>query len=106
MEASVFMGLAVALVLGLIGFFGRCRACGSWGHAVNPGHAADISAGKAFIVCKRCVCRQHKGDVSADDSVVWISGGSGQFHGDCSHTGDSGTFADGGGDGGGAEGVN
>ena len=104
MEVFVFMGLAVALVLGLIGFFGRCRACGSWGHAFNPGHAADISDGKAYIVCKRCGDRQHKGEVSSYGSVVWMSGGSGQFSEDGSYTGDSGTFADGGGDGGGAGG--
>ena len=96
MEVFVFIGLAVALVLGLIGFFGRCRACGSWGHAFNPGHAADIPDGKAYIVCKRCGDRQHKGEVSSDGSVVWMSGGSGQFHEDGSYTGDSGSFADGG----------
>ena len=53
MEVFVFMGLAVALVFGLIGFFGRCRACGSWGHAFNLGYAADIPDGNATIVCKR-----------------------------------------------------
>ena len=104
MEVLVFIGLAIALVLGLIGFFGRCRACGSWAHAFNPGHAADIPDGKAYIVCKRCGDRLHKGEVSSDGSVVWMSGGSGQFHEDGSYTGDSGTFADGGGDGGGGGG--
>ena len=104
MEVLVFIGLAIALVLGLLGFFGRCRACGSWAHAFNPGHAADIPDGKAYIVCKRCGDRQHKGEVSSDGSVVWMSGGSGQFHEDGSYTGDSGTFADGGGDGGGGGG--
>ena len=104
MEVFVFIALAVATVLGLIGFLGRCRACGSWGHAFNPGHAADISAGKAFIVCRRCGYRQHKGDVSSDGSGTWMSGGSGQFHKDGSYTGDSGTFADSGGDGGGGGG--
>ena len=82
MEVLVFIGLAIALVLGLIGFFGRCRACCSWAHAFNPGHAADIPDGKAYIVCKRCGDRLHKGEVSSDGSVVWMSGGSGQFHED------------------------
>ena len=88
MEVLVFIGLAVALVLGLIGLFGRCHACGSWGHAFNPRHAADVSYGKAYIVCKHCVDRQHKGEVSSDGSVVWMSGGSGQFHKDGSYMGD------------------
>ena len=91
MEVLVFIGLTIALVLGLIGFFGRCRACGSWAHAFNPGHAADIPDGKAYIVCKRCGDRQHKGEVSSDGSVVWMSGR--QFHAVWM------TFADGGGDG-------
>jgi hypothetical protein len=47
MDALIFIGLTIALVLGLIGFFGRCRTCGSWAHAFNPGHAADIPDGKA-----------------------------------------------------------
>ena len=104
MELFLFIASAIGLVLGLIGFFGRCRACGSWGHAFNPEHAADIPDGKAYIVCKRCGDRQHKGEVSSDGSVVWMSGGSGQFSEDGSYTGDSVTFADGGGDGGGAGG--
>ena len=104
MDVLVFIGLTIALVLGLICFFGRCRACGSWAHAFNSGHAADIPDGKAYIVCKRCGDRQHKGEVSSDGSVVWMSGGSGKFHEDGSYAGDSGTFADGGGDGGGGGG--
>ena len=55
-------------------------------------------------MCKRCGDRQHKGEVSSDGSVVWMSGGSGQLHEDGSYTGDAGTFADGGGDGGGGGG--
>ena len=97
MEIFIFIGLGVGLVLALVGFFGRCRACGIWGLAFNPGHVADIPDGKAFVVCKRCGDQQHKGEVSSDGSVVWMSGGSGQFHEDGSYTGDSGTFADGGG---------
>ena len=31
-------------------------------------------------MCKRCGDRQYKGEVSSDDSVVWMNGGSGQFH--------------------------
>ena len=42
--------------------------------------------------------------MSSDGSVVWMSGGGGQFHEDGSYTGDSCTLADGGGDGGGAGG--
>jgi len=102
-EIFILIGATVALVLGLIGFFGRCRAYGSWGHAFNPGHAADIHDGKAYIVSKRCGDRQLKGEVSSDGSVVWMSGGSGQFHEDGSYTGDAGALADGGGDGGGGE---
>ena len=49
---------------------------------------------------KRCGDRQHKGELSSDGSVIWISGGSGQFSRDGSYTGDSRAFADGGGDGG------
>ena len=101
MEVLIFIGLAIALVLGLIGLFGRCRACGSWSHAFNPGHAADIPDGKAYSVCKRCGDRQNKGEVSSDGSVVWMSGGSGQFHEDGSFMGDSGPFTDGDGYGGG-----
>ena len=66
-------------------------------------HAADILDGKAYIVCKRCGDRQHKGEVSSDGSVVWMSGGSGQFHEDGSYMGDSRPFTDGGGDGGALE---
>ena len=104
MEIFLFIAVVLVLVLSLIGVFGRCRACGSKIHAFSPGHAADIPAGKAYIVCKRCGDRQHKGDVSSDGSVLWMSGGTGSFHEDGSYTGDSGTFADGGGDGGGAGG--
>ena len=107
MELLIILVLALLLIAGvstIIGFFGRCRACGNWAHAFNPGHAADIPNGKAYIVCKRCGDRQHKGEVSSDGSVVWMSGGSGQFHEDGSYTGDAGTFADGGGDGGGGGG--
>ena len=53
-----------------------------------------------LIVCKRCGDRQLKGEVSSDGSVIWMSGGTGQFHEDGSYTGDSGTFMDGGGHGG------
>ena len=63
-----------------------------------------ISLTARCTLCKRCGDRQHKGDVSSDGSVLWMSGGSGQLHEDGSYTGDSGTFADGGGDGGGGGG--
>ena len=104
MDVLVFIGLTTALVLGLIGFFGRCRACGSWGQAFDPGHAADIADGKPYIICKCCGDQQHKGEVSSDGSVVWMSGGSARFSEDGSYTSDSGIFADGGGYGGGAGG--
>ena len=55
-------------------------------------------------MCKYCGDRQHKGEVSSDGSVVWMSGGSGQFHEDGSYMGDSGPSTDGGGDGGGGVG--
>ena len=84
-----------------MGFFGRCCACGSWGHAFNLRHVADVSDGKAYIVCKRCGDRQYMGEVSSDGLVVWMNGGSGQFHEDGSYMGDSGPFTDGDGDGGG-----
>jgi DNA-directed RNA polymerase subunit RPC12/RpoP len=100
----ICLALGVA-VTGGIAFFGRCKVCGSINHAFSQDHAADLSEGKAYIVCKRCGDRQYKGDVSADGSVVWMSGGSGKFHEDGSYTGDSGTFMDGGGgDGGGGGG--
>ena len=104
MEIVLFITVVLVLVLSLIAVFGRCRACGSKIHVFSPGHAADIPAGKSYIVCKRCGDRQHKGDVSSDGSVLWMSGGTGSFHEDGSYTGDSGTFADGGGDGGGGGG--
>ena len=55
-------------------------------------------------MCKHHGDRQHKGEVSSDGSVVWMSGGYGQFHEDCSYMGDSGPFTGGGGDGGGGVG--
>jgi len=93
----VLICLALGVVVaGVIAFFGRCKACGSMNHAFSQDHAADL---------KRCGDRQHKGDVSSDGSVIWMSGGSGKFHEDGSYTGDSGTFMDGGGgDGGGGGG--
>jgi len=48
----VLTSLSIAGVFTLIGFLGRCRACGSWAHAFNPGYAADIPHGNAYIVCK------------------------------------------------------
>ena len=45
-------------------------------------------------MCKRCCDLQQKGEVSSEGSVVWMSGGSGQFDEDGSYKGDSGTFAD------------
>ena len=95
----ICLGLGI-VVLGVIAYFGRCKACGSFGHAFSQNHAADRSEGKAYIVCKRCGDRQLKGEVSSDGSVIWMSGGTGQFHEDGSYTGDSGTFMDGGGHGG------
>jgi hypothetical protein len=98
----VLICLALGVVVaGIIAFFGRCKVCGSMDHAFSQDHAADLSEGKAYIVCKRCGDRQYKGDVSSDGSVIWMSGGSGKFHEDGSYTGDSGTFADGGDGGGG-----
>lgn len=90
-----------AVVAGVIAFFGRCKACGSMNHAFSQDHAADLPEGRAYVVCKRCGDRQHKGDVSSDGSVIWMNGDSGQFHEDGSYTGDSGTFSDGGDGGGG-----
>ena len=102
----VLICLALGVVVaGIIGFFGRCKVCGSMDHAFSKDHAADLSEGKAYIVCKRCGDRQYNGDVSSDGSVIWLNGGSAKFHEDGSYTGDSGTFADGGGgDGGGGGG--
>ena len=98
----VLICLALGVVVaGIIAFFGRCKVCGSMNHAFSQDHAADLSEGKAYIVCKRCGDRQYKGGVSAGGSVIWMNGGSGKFHEDGSYTGDSGTFADGGDGGGG-----
>ena len=100
----IFLALGV-VVAGIIAFFGRCKACGSLNHAFSQDHAADLEEGKAYIVCKRRGHREYKGVVASDGSVVWMNGGSGQFHEDGSYTGDSGTFMDGGGgDGGGGDG--
>ena len=98
----VLICLALGVVVaGIIAFFGRCKVCGSMNHAFSQDHAADLSEGKAYIVCKRRGDRQYTGDVSSDGSVIWMNGGSGKFHEDGSYTGDSGTFADGGDGGGG-----
>ena len=94
----ICLALGVGVVVaGIIAFFGRCKVCGSMNHAFSQDHAANLSEGKAYIVCKRCGDRQYKGDVSADGSVIWMSGETGQFHEDGSYTSDSGTYGGGGG---------
>ena len=64
----------------------------------------SLMARRTLCVSAAVIDSIRKGEVSSDGSVVWTSGGSGQFSEDGSYTGDSGTFADGGGDGGGAGG--
>ena len=71
----VLICLALGVVVaGIIAFFGRCKVCCSMNHAFSQDHAADLSEGRAYIVCKRCGDRQYKGDVSSDGSVIWMSG--------------------------------
>jgi len=54
MDVLVFIGLAIAMVLGFVGFFGRCRACGSWAHAFNPG-MPRVSLTARRILCVSAV---------------------------------------------------
>ena len=104
MELIAFIIVSVVFTLVLIGFLGRCEACGSLSHAYSPGHLAERETGKAYLVCKRCGHKVHKGQVSQDGSVMWANGGAGTFKEDGSYSGDCGSFVDGGGDGGGGGG--
>ena len=113
-ENSVDSDLLVILAIGLsvaagvtiiIALVNRCPACGSLAHGFKSDKQADFESGDAYIVCRTCGDRQLKGKVESDGSVMWASGGSGQFDKDGGYTGDAGgAFADGGGDGGGGGG--
>lgn len=104
MEFLTFMAAAIAIVsviLLVIAFTNRCDECGSLGHAFSSDKLPDYETGQAFVICKKCGAKTHKGTVSADGTVLWFSGGSGKFHDDGSYHGDSG--GDGGDGGGGGE---
>lgn len=104
MEFVFFMAIGaglIALIFLIIGFAGRCTECGNLSHAFSSDKAADLTTGEAYLVCKKCGARMHKGTVAADGSVAWFAGGSGTFHKDGSYEGDSGAFGGDGGDGGG-----
>lgn len=96
------VGGVVMLIVALVY---RCIACGSLSHGFKSDKQADLDSGDAYIVCRKCGDRQLKGKVASDGSVMWFSGGSGQFDKDGGYTGDAGgAFGDGGGGDGGGDG--
>jgi DNA-directed RNA polymerase subunit RPC12/RpoP len=108
MDSELLVILSIALALGatvmlIIALAYRCSACGSLAHGFKSDKQADFDSADAYIVCRKCGDRQLKGKVEPDGSVIWFSGGSGQFDKDGGYTGDAaGAFGDGGaGDGGG-----
>jgi DNA-directed RNA polymerase subunit RPC12/RpoP len=108
-ELLVILSLTVGLggtVMLIVALVYRCSACGSLAHGFKSDKQADFDSGDAYIVCRKCGDRQLKGKVESDGSVMWFSGGSGQFDKDGSYTGDAGgAWGDGGaGDGGGGDG--
>ena len=108
-EFLVILAIAfgiVGLIFLVIAIINRCHACGSLGHGFKSDKVWDPETGHAYIVCRTCGDKQLKGQVSADGSVVWFGGGSGNFDENGDYTGDAGgAFGDGGGgDGGGGDG--
>lgn len=100
------LGSIFPVILLIIAYSYRCRACGSLSHGFKSDKAADFSTGDACFVCRKCGDRQVKGKVEPDGFVAWFGGGSGNFDENGVYTGDAGgAFGDGGGgDGGGGGG--
>lgn len=105
-----FIAIALAItgvVFLIIAVAKRCRACGNLGHAFSSTPSADLASGKAFITCKKCGNKVHRGNLTAnndskDASVIWFDGSSGKFKEDGSYQSDS-SGADGGDAGGGGD---
>lgn len=95
MFTFIAIALAVtAVVFLIVAVAKRCRACGSLGHAFSSVPSADLASGKAFITCKKCGNRVHRGNLatnndSKDVSVIWFDGSSGKFKEDGSYQSDS-----------------
>ena len=95
----------VGVVFLLIAITNRCPACGSLSHGFKSDKVWYRETGSAYFVCRTCGDKQLKGQVSADGSVMWHGGGSGNFDENGDYTGDAGgAFGDGGGDSGGGDG--
>ena len=100
---AIAVGIGIAVVA-IIAHFNRCPNCQSLIHAFSNKKEADLDAGIAYVICKKCGHREKKGEVASDGTVIWSDGTSGHFHKDGSYVGDGGDGGfggDGGGDGGG-----
>lgn len=106
MEFWEFMALAIGatgLIFLIIAVTKRCEECGSLNHAFNSDKSADLTTGEAFVICKKCGSKKHKGTVYSDGTVMWFSGGTGKFDKDGDYQADAGVDGGDGGGGGGGE---
>ena len=96
----------IGTVMLIVALVYRCSARGSLALGFKSDKKADFDSGDAYSVFRKCGDRQLKGKVESDGSVMWFSGGSGQFDKTGSYTGNAGgAWGDGGaGDVGGGDG--